>query len=209
MNAIQDDTIQIKAHVQDVARCQFVVDRPVSASGGALQFGNAREAKKHPLAEMIFGIGGVTGVLLSGNVVTVVKDGDDHWRDLAGQIGKATRAYLKSGALTRAENPPDPLPAISEDAPLEAQIRARVQHVLDTEINPGVAAHSGRISLIAVKGTTLYIQMSGGCQGCGMAAATLKQGVEKAIRQAVPEVTEVLDATDHAAGHDPYYSAGK
>lgn len=81
----------------------------------------------------------------------------------------------------------------------------RVQRVLDEHINPGVAQHGGNVSLIGFDGSAVVIQFGGGCQGCGQADVTLKQGVAGAIKQAIPEITEVRDATDHAAGENPYY----
>jgi len=84
-----------------------------------------------------------------------------------------------------------------------------VQKVLDTEINPAVAAHGGVISLVDVRDQVAYIRLGGGCQGCGMADVTLKQGVVVAIKKGVPEIREVLDVTDHADGTNPYYSPGK
>ncbi|MBN4054651.1 NifU family protein [Nitrospira defluvii] len=84
-----------------------------------------------------------------------------------------------------------------------------VQKVLDTEINPAVASHGGLISLVDVKDKIAYIRLGGGCQGCGMADVTLKQGVVVAIKKGVPEIREVLDVTDHANGENPYYSPGK
>ena len=84
-----------------------------------------------------------------------------------------------------------------------------VQRVLDDEINPGVASHGGFVSLLDVKGDTVYIALGGGCQGCGMANVTLKQGIEVAIKRAVPEIVNVLDTTDHAAGQNPFYQPAK
>ena len=84
-----------------------------------------------------------------------------------------------------------------------------VRQVLDDDINPGVAGHGGHIALIDVKENVTYIQLEGGCQGCGMADVTLKQGIETAIRRAVPSITAVLDVTDHAGGTNPYYQPGK
>ncbi|MFQ5542717.1 MAG: NifU family protein [Nitrospiria bacterium] len=84
-----------------------------------------------------------------------------------------------------------------------------VQKVLDTEINPSVASHGGFISLVDVKDQIAYIRLGGGCQGCGMADVTLKQGVIVAIKKGVPEIKDVLDVTDHAGGNNPYYSPGK
>lgn len=84
-------------------------------------------------------------------------------------------------------------------------VARRVQELLDTEINPGVASHGGWVELLDVKDATAYIRLGGGCQGCGMADVTLKQGIEVSILDRVPEVTRVLDTTDHAAGENPYY----
>ncbi|MFQ5580048.1 MAG: NifU family protein [Nitrospiria bacterium] len=84
-----------------------------------------------------------------------------------------------------------------------------VQEVLDKEVNPAVASHGGLISLVDVKDNIAYIRLGGGCQGCGMANVTLKQGVVVAIKKAIPEIREVLDVTDHAGGSNPYYSPGK
>jgi Fe/S biogenesis protein NfuA len=84
-------------------------------------------------------------------------------------------------------------------------LAVRVQEVLDESVNPGVAEHGGHVSLVGVEGSRVIVQFGGGCQGCGQAAATLKDGVVGAIRGAIPEVTEVVDTTDHAAGENPYY----
>jgi Fe/S biogenesis protein NfuA len=81
--------------------------------------------------------------------------------------------------------------------------------LLDTAINPAVAGHGGMVSLLDVKDNTVYLQMGGGCQGCGAADVTLRQGVERMIREEVPEVLEIIDLTDHAAGQNPYYAASK
>jgi Fe/S biogenesis protein NfuA len=84
-----------------------------------------------------------------------------------------------------------------------------VQRVIETEINPGVAMHGGYVSLLDVQGDTAYIALGGGCQGCGMADVTLKQGIEVAIKKAVPAIARILDSTDHASGTNPYYKPAK
>jgi Fe/S biogenesis protein NfuA len=84
-----------------------------------------------------------------------------------------------------------------------------VQEVIDTQINPGIAMHRGFITLLDVKDGVAYIAFGGGCQGCGMVDVTLKQGVEVTIREAVPEINQVLDTTDHAGGNNPYYQPGR
>jgi Fe/S biogenesis protein NfuA len=91
----------------------------------------------------------------------------------------------------------------------EPSVRDKVQELLDTSINPAVAGHGGYIELIDVKDSTVYVRMSGGCQGCGAADVTLKSGIERLIKEELPEVVEVLDTTDHSSGTNPYYTAGK
>ena len=84
-----------------------------------------------------------------------------------------------------------------------------IQELLDTQINPAVASHGGHIELVDVHDNTVYIRFGGGCQGCGMVSVTLNQGVEQAIREAFPEIREIVDVTDHAAGTNPYYQSSK
>lgn len=86
---------------------------------------------------------------------------------------------------------------------------AAVQKVLDDDINPAVAAHGGWVSLLDVKDDVAYIQLGGGCQGCGMVDVTLKQGIEVRIREAVPAIREIVDTTDHQGGKNPYYRPSK
>jgi Fe-S cluster biogenesis protein NfuA len=91
----------------------------------------------------------------------------------------------------------------------EKGVRDKVQDLIDSSINPAVAGHGGYIELIDVKESTVYLRMSGGCQGCGAADVTLKAGIERMIFEEVPEITEVLDVTDHASGQNPYYAPSK
>jgi len=84
-------------------------------------------------------------------------------------------------------------------------VAQRVQEVLDRHINPGVASHGGNVALERVEGDTAFLRLGGGCQGCGAADVTLKQGIEGAILSAVPEIKRVVDVTDHASGENPYY----
>lgn len=101
-------------------------------------------------------------------------------------------------------------PSTSEpSANLNSPDALAVKKVLDMEINPAVASHGGYISLVDVKDHIAYIRLGGGCQGCGMANVTLKQGVVVAIKKAVPDILEVLDVTDHAGGRNPYFTPGK
>jgi Fe/S biogenesis protein NfuA len=86
------------------------------------------------------------------------------------------------------------------------ELAERVRHILDTQVNPAVASHGGQIALVDVDAPDIYLELGGGCQGCGMARVTLKQGVERMLREAIPELGQVIDITDHAAGANPYYA---
>jgi Fe/S biogenesis protein NfuA len=84
-------------------------------------------------------------------------------------------------------------------------VREKVQYLINQQINPGVAAHAGFVELVGVEDGTVYLRLGGGCQGCGAADFTLRQGIESVIRREVPEIRRVIDITDHAAGENPYY----
>jgi Fe/S biogenesis protein NfuA len=94
-------------------------------------------------------------------------------------------------------------------ADLSGDVAQRILQVLEAQINPSIAAHGGRADLVAVEVDAAYLRLSGGCAGCGMAAVTLSQGIEVALRDSVPEITRVIDVTDHASGTNPYYEAAK
>lgn len=85
----------------------------------------------------------------------------------------------------------------------------KVQELIDSTINPAVAGHGGFVQLVDVKENKVYLQMGGGCQGCGAADVTLKAGIERLIKEELPEIEAVLDATDHTAGTNPYYTPDK
>ncbi|HJS71294.1 MAG TPA: NifU family protein [Acidimicrobiia bacterium] len=85
----------------------------------------------------------------------------------------------------------------------------RVQQVIQEEVNPRIASHGGGAELVSVDGTIAYLRLFGGCQGCGLAQVTLKQGIERIILESIPELSQVVDVTDHASGDNPYYESQK
>lgn len=115
------------------------------------------------------------------------------------------------GGGLRVDNPNTPSPAIGTPPPAElsGDVPQRVIQVLDEQVNPSIAAHGGRAELVALEQGTAYLRLGGGCQGCAMAGVTLSQGIEAAIIQAVPEVTSVVDVTDHQSGSNPYFESAK
>jgi Fe-S cluster biogenesis protein NfuA len=201
--------IRITAEPVDNHRCKFVVSQPLHATG-VRRFASADEAKGSPLAEAIFAIpaGGVTEVIVSGNIVTVVKDNPAPWQAVGKAVGAAIRAAAASGAppvAAKAAPPPGGgAGAVDDDALYE-----QVAKVFDEQVNPMVARHGGRVELIDVQDAVVMLRMGGGCQGCGMADVTLRQGIEGMLAQLVPAVRGIVDITDHATGANPYFQASK
>ena len=103
----------------------------------------------------------------------------------------------------RAEAPPTV--TTSGSAGASGPLAERVQRVLEELINPRIASHGGAVEMVDLADDTLYVRMSGGCQGCAASAATLRQGVERMVKEEVPEIREIVDITDHTAGVNPYF----
>lgn len=123
--------------------------------------------------------------------------------DLRGAVLDHTAA---TGLVIR--NPNTPRPAVAHKAiALEGSVEEQVVQLLDGEINPSLAAHGGFAVLEGVKEDVAYITMGGGCQGCGLAALTLSEGIKAQILDRVPAITEVIDVTNHAEGENPFYEA--
>jgi Fe-S cluster biogenesis protein NfuA len=192
--------IRIKARVEPGSGvCVFMVDRPLSERYSAW-FPNRDSAKESPLAQALFDIAGVETVTIHGLTVTVMRRptirGD--WKPMAQEIGARIREHLIEGRPVFTE-------VFLDSLPPEREIHERLQRIIDTEINPSIAAHSGAIRLDRVEGNTVYLEMMGGCQGCAASAITLRQGIHEAFRSAVPRIGAILDVTDHTAGKNPFY----
>ena len=196
-----EQPIKITAEIlqHDRASCRFIVEKALLPEG-FVRFKDKDRAKGSPLAERLFAIDGVLGVMIKENEVTVTRQMPVDWRQAGPLVGTAIREHLKSGQ-----------PAVSEEAlknvSSEDVLRQKVQKFLDEQVNPAIASHGGSITLVDVQGNNLYIQMGGGCQGCGMANVTLREGVETSLRQSFPEIGEILDITDHASGESPYMAS--
>jgi Fe/S biogenesis protein NfuA len=87
----------------------------------------------------------------------------------------------------------------------DSELARRISAVFDQKINPGLAQHGGRVRLVDLKDTVAYVEMSGGCQGCSMATKTLRDGIMRVLAHEFPELTGVVDTTDHASGSSPYF----
>jgi Fe-S cluster biogenesis protein NfuA len=181
--------------------CRFMVERTLFIGTKAIN--SKAEAQGFPLAEKLFEIDGINKIELIGHLLVVAKSEDSQWEGVIKQVEAVLTAYFVSGlALTREQ--------VEERMMLTGRnTREKIEYLIDHQINPGVAAHAGFVQLIAVKDDTVYVRLGGGCQGCGAADFTLRQGIKAIIRREVPEIREVMDITDHAAGTSPYYRPGK
>ncbi|MCL4151309.1 UNVERIFIED_CONTAM: hypothetical protein GTU68_036869 [Idotea baltica] len=108
------------------------------------------------------------------------------------------------GLVIRNPNAPDPLAGLDID--LSGELPQKVQAVLDQAVNPALASHGGYATLVNIEDSVLYVTMGGGCQGCAASAMTLRDGIKSMLMNALPEITDVLDATDHSAGENPFYT---
>ena len=124
---------------------------------------------------------------------------------LRGAVLDLPRSGGQSGLVIRNPNRPDPLAGIEID--LTGELPEKVTQLLEQAVNPALGSHGGFASLVGVdEHNNVYVTMGGGCQGCAASAATLREGIRRSIKDAIPEVAEVIDATDHAAGENPFYS---
>ena len=140
-----------------------------------------------------------------GDLALILRRGDVE------KLEGASLAMTEQGLAMN--NPNTPASPVQQGTPppgeLTGPLADQIQQVLSTQVNPAIASHGGAAELISVDGSIAYMRLSGGCQGCGMAAVTLKQGIERILVEAIPELTEVVDVTDHASGDNPYYEAAK
>jgi Fe/S biogenesis protein NfuA len=110
----------------------------------------------------------------------------------------------QQGLVLRNPNRPDPLSGMHIE--LSGSTEDKVRQLLDGQINPALAMHGGFAALERVEDDVVYVTMGGGCQGCAVSAMTLREGIARSIKEAIPEVSEVIDDTDHALGENPYYT---
>lgn len=194
------DQIKIEAKIEPSKPqvCTLILENPLSDKG-AILFYNEEIAQQSPLAKAIFALGGVDRVRVNANEISIATKEPVDWREFAKKIAGEIRSFVVSGQAL-----------VPEEFVVSRQpdnvVMVRIQSLFDEKVNPAIASHGGHAELVDVKDGNVFVRMGGGCQGCGMAAMTLRQGIERAIREEVPEVDEVIDVTDHGAGENPYYA---
>jgi Fe/S biogenesis protein NfuA len=124
--------------------------------------------------------------------------------DMTGAVLDVPSNSAAGGLVIRNPNTPDPLAGLDID--LSGELPQKVQAVLDQAINPALAAHGGFASLVNIEDSVVHVTMGGGCQGCAASAMTLRDGIKSMLMNALPEISDVVDATDHSAGENPFYT---
>ncbi len=181
--------------------CRFVVSRKVFDEDWTFSFRSPEDAPGSELIKAIFAVEGVRDVKIHQDTFTIAKSSPDAWPKLAAKLIPVLKEQLKQNVSV--------LDDVSREermnAPLDESMRSVIEEVLESSINPALASHGGWVKLKAIDGQDVVVEMGGGCQGCASSRATMKFGIERAIKDAVPSVRSVVDATDHDAGENPYY----
>lgn len=180
--------------------CRFVTSLPLVESGWTLVFRTAEEAAGSPLMTAIFADGAIASASVQGDAITLTKSSSDHWPKVAQRLLPVMKDLLAKG-----QGIPTELVDRLKAQPAGDRMAAIIEDILARQINPSLASHGGWVKLVEIRDRDVVLEMGGGCQGCSASQQTLKYGVERAIRDACPQVREILDATDHASGQNPYY----
>lgn len=185
------------------------VNRMLLPLGEKREYAGAEDAANAPLAQTLFGEPGVEKVIIESAFVTVLMAESADWDRLMERLPVLVKKHLDAGLPAVNEAPKKKyrfkfthIPARTPEQQFEI-----VQRLIDEEVNPAVAAHGGHFTLLDVRENRVFVRLGGGCQGCGMVDATLRQGVEKRLKEVLPEIVALIDVTDHAAGENPYYTA--
>lgn len=187
--------IRAQPLAQEPERMGFVLDDPLNKDATI----SLSPGDDTPLARALFALAGVDTVTVTHATIWVRRTDKADWATLKPEIAGAIRDVLDT------TNAPLGEAAEAVEAPDTALLR-KVEALLDQQVNPSVAAHGGHIAVERVSGTRVHLHMSGGCQGCAASSATLRDGVERMLRAALPQITEIVDVTDHASGADPFYT---
>lgn len=204
------DVVEPVLGITDAAREKILEVRSAEPGAESLALwitvtGESGGAYTYDMSFRAFDDAGELEVVQHHDDLPVVVDGDS----VTALVG-ATLDFTSAGMVM--QNPNRPAPRVAAPRPaadLSGPVAQAILQVLEEQINPAIASHGGRADLVAVEESIAYLRLSGGCQGCSMAAATLSQGIEVAILDAVPEITEVRDVTDHASGTNPYFESAK
>lgn len=189
---------------------EFSFNEPVSSKSKTYK--NSNEALVSPVASKIFGFPWVEEVTVKEQSLLIKRQDWVDFEIIAEPLKSLLAEHFETANKTpegHFEENPDPQPVVSsapeENTDLTDEAKAVIEF-LDSEVNPQVAAHGGRIAFIKLHEGDLHVKMEGGCQGCGMAKVTLREGVETSLKENFDFIKSVTDVTDHDEGVNPYIS---
>ncbi|MGA0333392.1 MAG: NifU family protein [Kiritimatiellia bacterium] len=186
----------------DPNSCRFIVSQEIFPDDWTFQFRSPSDAPGSALIEAIFGVEGIVDVKIHRDTFTISKNSPEAWPKIAAKLIPILKEQISAGEGILDAEKRESL----KNAPLDADVRGLIESVLAEQINPALASHGGWVKLTRIEGQDVFVEMGGGCQGCASSRATMKFGIERAIKEAVPSVRSVIDSTDHEAGTNPYYS---
>ena len=190
--------ITVEPCESDSDTCVIKLNRVVATTPE--YYSTVEEASDSPLGAKLVELQGIEAVLMQDRVVTLLKPVDGvEWGPIAETAADLIRCHFEEADRMNSQR-------TREMNEAEKALFVEIQNLLNDDLNPMVAAHGGFIEVVDVKEEDIFIHMGGGCQGCGMAAMTLRQGVETLIREKVPRVRNIHDSTDHDAGENPYFA---
>ncbi len=164
---------------------------------------DSTEALNSPIAAKLFGFPWVEKVNVNPKAVEVFKQDWVEWSVLEDPLkGLIEEHFSNYKTKDIEENPQMTTQAGPDFSSPEAQTLLKL---IEDEINPALASHNGFVVLHGIENNQVYLEMGGGCQGCAMSYMTLKEGIENAIKNAIPTITNVVDVTNHQAGENPFF----
>ena len=167
---------------------KYLVSPPIIEKGAVTYTQMEHAQAESPLAERLFSVKGIVGVMLAPGFVTITKGEEGEWDELNDAVLDAIKSHFDAGGKALNEGVLEQKSAQSASSPIEVQI----QQILDTEIRPAVAQDGGDITFERFEEGVVYVHMQGSCSGCPSSTATLKMGIEARLKDAIPEVREVV-----------------
>ena len=202
MSSTETNTMRIRGEfTPDPSVCRFITSSILFEDDWTFQFSSPEDAPGSPLIAALFAVEGVSEIKIHQDTFTVVKNTPDPWPKFAGRLIPIMREHLSAGDQVLDSEHREAM----KTEPLDEDVPGIIEHLLETRINPALDSHGGFVKLLRVEDYDVYIEMGGGCQGCAGSRTTMKFGIESAIKDLIPRVRNVIDATDHSAGANPYY----
>lgn len=202
MSEVEEQPLRIRGEfTPDPNVCRFIVSKRMFDDDWTFQFRSPEDAPGSTLIEALFAVEGVGEIKIHQDTFTIIKNTDDAWPKLAAKLIPVMKEHLSSdvGVLDASQK------EALKTAPLDEDVPQIIKELLENSINPALASHGGFVELVRIDGYDVIVRMGGGCQGCASSQSTMKFGIERAIKDVVPQIQNVIDATDHDAGANPYY----